>query len=98
MKGFSKLNKAFDSRVRLGVMSILLVNEWVKYGELKERLSLTDGNLASHISALDKLKYVEIHKEFVGKRPQTTYRVTKAGRMAFEEHLDGLESLLRGGT
>lgn len=98
MKGFEKLNKAFDSRVRLGVMSMLLVNEWVRYGELKEKLGLTDGNLASHITALEKLKYIEIKKQFVGKRPQTTYRVTSAGRNAFVEHLDGLESLLKGGT
>lgn len=97
MKGFDKLNKAFDSRVRLGVMSILLVSEWEKYGDLKEKLGLTDGNLASHISALDKLKYIEIKKQFVGKRPQTTYRVTKLGRKAFEDHLNGLEALLKGG-
>ena len=78
-------------------MSILLVSEWVRYGDLKEKLDLTDGNLASHISALDKLGYIEIMKQFVGKRPQTTYKVTKEGRKAFKEHLDGLESLLRGG-
>jgi len=96
LKGFDKLNKAFDSRVRLGVMSILIVGEWVKYGELKERLDLTDGNLASHISSLEKLNYLEIKKQFVGKRPQTTYRVTKNGRQAFADHLDGLELLLKG--
>lgn len=96
MEGFNKLNKAFESRVRLGVMSILVVSEWVVYGELKERLSLTDGNLASHIAALDKLKYIEIKKEFVGKRPQTSYKVTEAGRKAFKDHLDGLEALIRG--
>ncbi len=79
-------------------MSILLVSEWVKYGDLKDKLGLTDGNLASHISALEKLKYIEIRKQFVGKRPQTTYKVTSLGRKAFEEHLDGLESILKGGT
>ena len=96
MKGFEKLNKAFDSRVRLGVMSILVVNDWVRYGELKERLSLTDGNLASHIGTLEKLMYLEIQKEFVGKRPQTSYRLTGKGREAFEDHLNGLELMLRG--
>ena len=98
MKGFDQLNKAFDSRVRLGVMSILVVSEWVKYGDLKEKLGLTDGNLASHISALEKIKYIEVRKQFVGKRPQTTYKVTHAGRKAFEAHIDGLEALLRGGS
>ena len=96
MKGFDKLNKAFDSRVRLGVMSILVVSGWVKYGELKERLSLTDGNLASHIASLEKLSYVEVRKEFVGKRPQTSYKLTRSGRKAFEQHLNGLEELLKG--
>lgn len=96
MEGFSQLNKAFDSRVRLGVMSILIVNDWVSYKEIKETLNLTDGNLASHVAALEKLKYIEIKKQFVGKRPQTTYRVTKAGKKAFNNHLDGLEKIVRG--
>ena len=96
MKGFDKLNKAFDSRVRLGVMSILVVNDWVKYGDLKERLSLTDGNLASHIASLEKLSYLEVRKEFVGKRPQTSYKISKTGKRAFEQHLNGLEGLLKG--
>jgi len=95
MKGFKKLNKAFDSRVRLGVMSILLVNDWVDYKELKASLNLTDGNLASHIAALEKLNYIEIRKMFVGKRPNTSYRVTLDGRKAFEEHIQGLEELLK---
>lgn len=95
MKGFKKLNKAFDSRVRLGVMSILLVNDWVDYKELKSSLNLTDGNLASHIAALEKLNYIEIRKMFVGKRPNTSYRVTLDGRKAFEEHIQGLEELLK---
>ena len=74
-----------------------MVSDWVKYGDLKEKLGLTDGNLASHISALEKLKYIEIKKQFVGKRPLTTYRVSRAGRKAFEDHLNGLEAILKGG-
>lgn len=96
MKGFSQLNKAFDSRVRLGVMSILIISDWVSYKEIKDTLDLTDGNLASHISALEKLKYVEVKKQFVGKRPQTSYRITKIGNKAFTDHLNGLEKLLKG--
>ena len=95
MKGFSKLNKAFESRVRLGVMSILLVNDWVDYKELKSTLDLTDGNLASHIASLEKLDYIEVRKMFVGKRPNTSYRVTINGRKAFEDHIKGLEQLLK---
>jgi len=95
MKGFTALNKAFESRVRLGVMSVLMVNEWVSYRELKDLLGLTDGNLASHISALEKNQFIEIEKKFVGKKPQTSYRVTQSGKKAFQEHLDALEQILR---
>lgn len=97
MLGFDQLDKAFDSRVRLGVMSVLMVNEWVNYGELKELLGLTDGNLASHITALEKIEYVAIRKQFVGKKPLTSYQVTEKGRKAFKEHLDALEKLIKGG-
>lgn len=96
MKGFEQLNKAFDSRVRLGVMAVLVVNDWVLYSELKDTLQLTDGNLASHISALERLEYIEVKKEFVGKKPQTSYKVTKAGKLQFQKHLDGLEKMVKG--
>ena len=96
MQGFNQLNKAFDSRVRLGLMSILVVNEWVSYKDIKENLNLTDGNLASHVAALEKIKYVEIKKQFVGKKPQTSYKATKKGRKAFADHIDGLEKILKG--
>jgi len=84
-----------DNRIRLGIMSILVVNDWVEFKYLKEMLALTDGNLASHIKALEKESYIEIKKEFVGKKPQTTYQVTNKGRKAFEEHLSALEALLK---
>lgn len=95
MDGFGQLNKAFDSRVRLGVMSVLMVNDWVLYKELKMQLGLTDGNLASHISALEKIQYVEVKKEFVGKKPQTSYRATTLGKESFKNHLGGLEKLIK---
>ncbi|MFK8101785.1 MAG: winged helix-turn-helix domain-containing protein [Saprospiraceae bacterium] len=94
-KIITNLNKAFDHRIRLGIMSILLVNEWAEFKLLKEMLELTDGNLASHISALEKNEYLSIRKQFVGKKPQTSYAVTPLGRKAFNEHLDALEALLR---
>jgi DNA-binding MarR family transcriptional regulator len=89
------LNKAFESRIRLGVMSVLMVNERMEFTPLREMLKITDGNLASHISALEKLGYVNVFKQFVGKKPNTTYEVTKEGRKAFNHHLDTLEKLLR---
>lgn len=96
MKGFiSDLNKAFESRIRLGIMSVLVVNEAVDFGALKELLQVTDGNMASHIAALEKLDYVEVRKQFIGRKPNTSYTVTNAGRKAFAAHLDALERLIR---
>jgi DNA-binding MarR family transcriptional regulator len=90
-----KLNKDFESRVRLGIMSVLIVNDWIDFTEMKTILNCTDGNLASHSGALDKAGYIEIKKEFVGKKPKTSYRLTNSGRTAFKEHLSSLEKLMR---
>jgi DNA-binding MarR family transcriptional regulator len=91
----SKLSKAFDSRIRLGIMSVLMVNDKIDFSSLKDTLGLTDGNLASHINALEKLKYIEVSKQFVGKKPNTTYSATILGREAFNEHLKALEELIK---
>ncbi len=90
----NQLNKEFESRVRLGIMSVLMVNDWVDFSEMKSLLEITDGNLASHSNALEKVAYIEVKKEFVGKKPKTSYRVTQSGREAFTEHLNMLEKLL----
>jgi predicted ArsR family transcriptional regulator len=74
---------------------VLMVNDWVEYSTLKSLLDLTDGNLASHLRALENLEFVEIKKQFVGRRPQTTYNVSEKGRTAFMLHLDGLEKMLK---
>ena len=89
------LNKAFESRVRLGIMSILLVNDSVDFNTLKEQLHITDGNIASHITALEKLAYIKVSKQFIGKKPNTTYTVTQEGKKAFSDHLDALEKLIK---
>jgi len=90
-----KLNKDFESRVRLGIMSVLMVNDWVDFTEMKSLLNITDGNLASHSTALEKSQYIEVKKEFVGKKPKTSYRVTNLGRVAFGAHLNALEKLFK---
>lgn len=92
-----KLNKAFENRIRLGIMSVLLVNDSVDFKFLKEKLLLTDGNLASHAAALEKLGYIAVIKQFVGKKPNTRYSVTKLGEKAFKEHLSALEELIKLG-
>ncbi len=96
MKGIvNQLNKAFESRVRLGIMSILLVNEKVSYNRLKELLGVTDGNLASHLKSLGKLNYIVMEKTFINLKPHTTYNASNEGRKAFSEHLAALENLLK---
>jgi DNA-binding MarR family transcriptional regulator len=89
------INKAFESRVRLGIMSVLMVNDSIDFASLKEMLDITDGNLASHASALEKLEYIAINKQFIGKKPNTTYSVTDQGKVAFTEHLNALESIIK---
>ncbi len=90
-----KLNKSFENRVRLGIMSALMVNEGIDYLALKELLNVTDGNLASHINALEKIDYIAIKKEFVGKKTRTTYVATNLGRKEFIMHLNALEKLVK---
>jgi DNA-binding MarR family transcriptional regulator len=89
------LNKAFESRVRLGIMSILVIAESVDFGTLKEQLQITDGNIASHITALEKLDYISIKKQFIGKKPNTTYTITTKGKKAFALHIQALEKLIK---
>lgn len=89
------LNKDFESRVRLGMLSILMVNDWVDFNEMKQLLKVTDGNLASHSSALEKKEYLEVKKEFIGKKPRTSYKATALGKQVFKNHLEALEKLMR---
>jgi len=88
------LNKIFDSRVRLGIMSALMVNEMMDFNSLKDLLEVTDGNLASHMKSLDKEQYIRVQKQFVGRKPNTSNGATSAGKIAFEKHLDSLEKLM----
>jgi len=88
-------DKAFENKARLAIMSILMVNDWADFNRFKEQLDLTDGNLASHLSALEKATYIEVRKSFIGKKPNTSYRVTAAGKKAFKQHLQSLEKFLR---
>lgn len=90
------LNKAFESRARLGIMSVLMVNDTADFATLKHLLELTDGNLASHARALEELGYIACEKRFIGRKPNTTYRATLKGREAFKEHLAALEEFVKG--
>ena len=89
------MHKAFESRIRLGIMSALAVNDTLDFSSLKDYLEVTDGNLASHLKALEKEKFVAVTKTFIDRKPNTKYAMTKRGRKAFEEHLAALENLIK---
>jgi DNA-binding MarR family transcriptional regulator len=89
------LNKAFDSRVRLGIMSAVMVNAEVNFNQLKELIQVTDGNLASHIKALEESGYIKVNKGFIGRKTNTTYAATKSGEKAFKLHLEALEQMIK---
>ena len=89
------LNKLFNHRTRMGIMALLMVNEWVDFVSIRDALKLTDGSLASHLKALVKENQIEVEKKFVNDKPKTSYRATKGGRVAFEAHLAELESFIK---
>ncbi len=88
------INKLFDHRIRLGIMSILMVNEHADFMRLKQLLEVTDGNLASHIKALEKAHYITVEKQFIGRKPNTKYSATALGKVEFKKHITALEKLL----
>ena len=90
-----QLNKVFDSRIRLGIMSVLIMNTRVNFNELKELIQVTDGNLASHLKTLEEAGYMQVEKGFIGRKTNTTYAITHAGKKAFRSHLDALEKMIR---
>jgi DNA-binding MarR family transcriptional regulator len=90
-----KLNKVIHQNARLGIMSILMASDEVDFNYLKDRLKLTDGNLSSHLSLLEKEKYIKIKKKFVKKKPKTLCQMSDKGRQAFKEYLENLEKIIR---
>ncbi len=88
------LNKAFENKLRLGIMSALMVNDFLEFNALKELLDATDGNLASHLKSLENSGYIQFKKEFKGRKPNTKYYATQAGKVAFRKHIQAIEKLL----
>jgi DNA-binding MarR family transcriptional regulator len=95
MNPIEHLNKVFDSRIRLGIMSALMVNAEVNFNDLKELIQATDGNLASHLKGLEENGYIKVQKGFIGRKTNTLYSVTKAGDKAFKDHLAALEKMIQ---
>lgn len=90
------LNKVFDSRIRIGIMSALIVNEHMNFNDLKALIDVTDGNLATHLKTLEEHAFIKVEKGFIGRKTNTTYTITKAGEKAFRSHLDALEKIIKG--
>jgi DNA-binding MarR family transcriptional regulator len=93
--GLTNFDKAFESRIRLQIMSVLVANESYDFNSLKELLEVTDGNLASHLKALEKEEYITISKSFLGRKPNTKYHASANGTAAFKKHLQALENLIK---
>lgn len=92
---FDHLDRVLEHRVRLQIMSVLVTQDSLDFNALKELLDVTDGNLASHIKALEKEKYLSVNKTFVDRKPNTKYRITEKGKTSFKKHLDALEQVIR---
>ncbi len=91
----AQLNKIFDSRIRIGIMSALMVNDELSFNELKELIDVTDGNLSTHMKTLEDNNYVAVKKGYVGRKPNTSYSITRVGEKAFRAHLDALEQIIK---
>ena len=90
----TNLQKVFESRIRLGIMSALMVNETLDFNSLKELLGVTDGNLASHLKSLEQQEIITVTKQFIGRKPSTSYTSTEYGKELFRRHLGALEKLI----
>ncbi len=91
----SNIKKTFESRVRLGIMSVLMVNDSYDFNSLKQTLEVTDGNLASHLKALEEKGMIRVNKKFIDRKPNTSYSATEFGIDEFRQHLKALEKLIR---
>jgi DNA-binding MarR family transcriptional regulator len=92
----SGLNKIFDNRIRLGVMSVLMVNDEISFNDLKQMMEVTDGNLATHLVTLEENGFIKVYKGFIGRKTNTTYSITKGGQKAFSDHIAALEQMIKG--
>jgi DNA-binding MarR family transcriptional regulator len=94
---FDDLDAVLHERGRLAITSVLAAVDRLTFTELRDQLEMTDGNLSVHLQKLEEKGYVAIAKTFVGRRPQTTCRLTPTGRRAFARYLDHLEAIVQQG-
>lgn len=91
----SGLSKLFENRIRLGIMSVLSVNNSYDFNSLKQMLGVTDGNLASHLKTLEENNMIMVNKQFIGRKPNTRYSITETGTRLFKSHLEALEDIIK---
>ena len=89
------LDRLIHERMRLGIVSALAANESLAFGDLKQLLGTTDGNLSVHAQKLEEAGYISCDKHFEGRLPKTTFRLTVEGRRALNRYLDHMEALIR---
>ncbi|HNT50876.1 MAG TPA: transcriptional regulator [Cyclobacteriaceae bacterium] len=92
---FDSLDKILEHRLRLQIVSVLVANDSYDFNALKELLEATDGNLATHLKALEREKYLSVNKSFIERKPNTRYKITERGRTAFKKHLEAMEELIK---
>jgi DNA-binding MarR family transcriptional regulator len=90
-----QLDAVLNAPGRLAIVSVLAAAPSLTFTEVRDTLEMTDGNLSVHLQKLEQAGYVQIDKHFVGRRPQTTCRLTPKGRTAFTKYLDHLEALVK---
>jgi len=97
MKNFDyhQLNDIIHSRIRLAIISVLIAVDEAEFNFLKEKIKTTDGNLSVHLRKLEEAQYITVKKEFVGRKPVSSYSLTNKGRTAFETYVDNLEKLIK---
>ncbi len=91
------IDETIHQKVRLGIMSALVARGESDFRFLKEALGLTDGNLSIHLAKLEEAGYVSMKKEFLHKKPHTTYQETEEGKIAFDRYLNALERIVQSG-
>jgi DNA-binding MarR family transcriptional regulator len=92
---YREIDDVIHGRLRLGIMAYLSTASPAVFGELREKVGATDGNLSTHLRKLEEEKYISCKKSFVGRRPMSTYRITSRGRKAFAEHLEVMQRLIK---
>jgi DNA-binding MarR family transcriptional regulator len=90
-----RLDRVIHDRTRLGILAALAANEALSFNELKSITGATDGNLSVHARRLEDAGYVLCEKTFADRTPRTEFRLTAAGRRAFEQYLGHMDALIK---